>query len=138
MNKPVWLARWLGACGLLEIATGLTLLAAPAAVAYGLLRLSPDGHAAGRLAGATLLALGLAGWRARRHPLERVSRVIARILLAYNLAACAALAWAAPALNDGGIPARAAAVLHGGLGLALAVSLFGRRRLDAETPTLEN
>ncbi|HOW97121.1 MAG TPA: hypothetical protein P5567_13670 [Kiritimatiellia bacterium] len=111
MNKPDGLARWLGTCGVLEIATGLALLATPAAVAYGLLRISPGGSATGRLAGAALPA--------------------------YNLTACAALAWAGPARGNGGVPARTAAALLGGLGLALAIALFGRRRISAETPTLE-
>lgn len=131
MNRPGMLAFLLGACGLLEIATGLTLLAAPAAVAYGLLRLSPDGNAVGRIAGAALLALGLAGWRARRAPAASINRGIAWALLAYNLAACVALAWKGFALEREGMAALAAAVLHGGLGLALTVPLFDRHRLSA-------
>jgi hypothetical protein len=74
----------LGFASALELATGLALLAAPGLTATWLLGdgLTGAGMAIGRLAGAGLLALGLACWPGGEHPTS--SSPAFRAMLTYN------------------------------------------------------
>ncbi|MDB6133700.1 MAG: hypothetical protein JWM59_1943 [Verrucomicrobiales bacterium] len=77
----------------MEAVTGLGLLLSPSLIVRLLLGTPPDGLAAGtvgRIAGAALLALGLACWMARAG-----SRALVLAMLFYNAAAGAILAHAA-------------------------------------------
>jgi len=84
-----------------------------------------------RIGGGGLLALGIACWCARETPLTPAGLGVARGFLAYNLVACVTLALARPAVASGGLPALAAAFLHGVLASALLRALFGPRRSSA-------
>jgi hypothetical protein len=134
MSKDVWLARILGTGGILETGTGLAFLVDPSALASFLLRspLEGVGVVIARIGGGGLLALGIACWSARKTPATPAGLGVSRAFLAYNLVACVALAVARPALASGGLPALGAAVLHGGLAVALLGALFGPRRPSAE------
>jgi len=130
MDKTLWLARILSVGGVLETVVGLGLLVAPSALASLLLRapLAGPGMVIARLAGGGLLALGIACWCARTTPAAPASLGVSWAFLAYNVVACVTLAWARPALADGGFPALGASVLHGVLGAALLGALLGRGR----------
>lgn len=100
----------------LESATGLALLLAPALVAsllFGVSLDAPIGLVVARIAGAALLALGVACWLARDE--DRSSRsasgLIAALLL-YNVAATAVLIHAGLGLNLSGIALWPAVVAH--------------------------
>lgn len=94
----------------LEAGTGLGLLAAPSVVAQVLLGATLDAPVAvtvARVAGAALLALGLACWLARDH-----GRALVLAMLFYNVAAVAILAYAAVGLELSGIGLWPAIALH--------------------------
>jgi len=94
----------------LETATGLGLLVAPATLARLLLGATLDGPAAltvARVAGAALLALGLACWLARDN-----GRAMVVAMLFYNVIASAILAHAAVGLALSGIGLWPAIGLH--------------------------
>ena len=89
--------RLLLTTGLLESATGLALLIAPAIPVFVLLGVSLDAPAAltvTRVAGTALLALGWTCWLARRDVQSRAARGLIRAMLLYNLAVAAVLAHA--------------------------------------------
>lgn len=132
MNKTLWLSRILTAGGILETATGLALLAAPAATAFVLLRapLEGVGPIVARIGGGGLLAVGIACWFARNPPATPAGLGVARGFLAYNMVACVVLALACPPM-PGGIVALAAAVAHGLLAAALLGILLGGGPRDA-------
>ena len=94
----------------IEAATGLGLLAVPSVVAQVLLGASLDAPAAvtvARVAGAGLLALGLACWLARDD-----GRGLVVAMLFYNVVATAVLAYAAVGLVLSGIGLWPAVGLH--------------------------
>jgi hypothetical protein len=133
MNGPAWLARLLGLGGVLEVATGLALVADPAGGALALFGSPMEGAgvAIGRIGGGALLSLGIACWLARSTPTAPASVGVAWGYLAYNAVTCATLAWATVALGVGSPPLFGALVLHGLLGAALLGALIGRRRTPA-------
>jgi hypothetical protein len=97
----------------LEAGTGVGLLAAPSMVAQVLLGGTLDAPAAvtvARVAGAALLALGIACWLARDD-----GRALIVSMLFYNVAAVAILAYAAVGLALSGIGLWPAVGLHAAL-----------------------
>ena len=107
--------------GVLEAVTGLALLLAPALVASVLLGATLSGPAlvVARMAGAGLLALGIACWGARVDPSSAAGLAVAWGYLVYNLLACALLARARPPVSQGGLPGLGAALTHCFLSAAL-------------------
>ncbi len=128
MNRTVWLGRILSVGGVLETGLGLALLVDPSAVAFLLLRapLEEPGIVVARIGGGGLLALGIACWGARATPTTRAGLGVSWAFLAYNVVACAMLAWTHPPWVGGGLPALGASVLHGMLAAALLGALLGR------------
>jgi hypothetical protein len=128
VNKPVWQARILRLGGVIETLIGLGLLIDPSAVVAVLLGspLQGTGIVIGHIAGGGLLSLGIACWGARKSPSTPASIGVSWGFLAYNVVACVTLAWSAPSLDGGGLPAISASVLHGVFGVALLGILIGR------------
>ena len=130
MNDQIWLGRLLTVGAVLETAAGLGLLVDPAGAGITLVHspLEGAGIVIGRIAGAGLLALGIACWFARKTPSAPASLGVSWAFLTYNLLGCVTLAWAGLALTSGRLPALGAAVLHGALGVALLAALLVRSR----------
>jgi hypothetical protein len=104
----------------LEAATGLALLIAPSVPASVLLGSPLDTHGGmvvARMAGAALLALGIACWLARNDGPNRAVRGLVAAMLLYNSAATAVFVHAGLGLRLSGSGLWPAVVLH----LALAV-----------------
>jgi hypothetical protein len=104
------LKRFLVISAAAELGVGLGLVLVPATVAQLLLGATLDAPVAltvARVAGAALVALGLACWRARDD-----GRVLVLPMLFYNLAAVAVLAYAAIGLALSGIGLWPAVALH--------------------------
>lgn len=135
MNRSVWLARLLGIAGVLETVVALALLVDPHGLASLLLQsnLEAPGEVVGRIAGGSLLSLGVACLSARSTPSAPASLGVAWALLAYNIVACITLAWAGIAMESGGLPALSASVLHGLFVVALLVILPQRAKASEES-----
>src|ERR1700704_5856355 len=89
--------RLLTITALIEGATGLGLVAVPSVVVQLLLGSPLDTSAAvilGRVAGAALLALGLACWLAHDDTQSRAASGLVAAMLLYNIATAAVLAFA--------------------------------------------
>jgi len=100
---------------LVEAAGGVALLAVPALSATILLGAPLDtqiGLTVGRVAGAALVTLGIACWRARGDDSCRAATGIVAAMLFYNTAVAAILAWAG--LSEGlvGLLLWPAVILH--------------------------
>ena len=120
--------RLLKLTAIIETATGLGLLAVPSVVVRLLLGSPLDTSAAvmlGRVAGAALLALGVACWLARDDTQSRAARGLVVAMLIYNIAATALLAFAAIGLRLHGVALWPAVVLHAVMG-AWCVACLGR------------
>ena len=111
--------RLLKLTGIIETATGLGLVAVPSVVVRLLLG-SPVGTSAavvlGRVAGAALLALGVACWLARDDTQSHATRGLVVAMLMYNLVATAVLAFAGIGLGLHGVALWPAVVLHAAMG----------------------
>jgi hypothetical protein len=109
------MSRLLKLTALIEAATGLGLIAVPSIIVRLLLG-SPLGTSAaamlGRVAGAALLALGVACWLARDDIQSRATRGLVAAMLIYNLVATAVLAFAGIGLGLYGVALWPAVVLH--------------------------
>lgn|SRR6185295_3791165 len=106
---------FLSVTAVVEAATGLCLLILPAVLLAILLGLDNAAAAAifvGRLAGAALLAIGVASWMARVD--ERTSAQLGLLtgILVYNAAATLLLAYAGAVLKMVGVLLWPAVVLH--------------------------
>ena len=114
------MSRLLKLTAIIEAATGLALIAVPAIVVRLLLGSPLDTSAAvmlGRVAGAALLALGVACWLARDDTQSRAARGLVVAMLMYNLVATAVLAFAGIGLGLHGVALWPAVVLHGAMGV---------------------
>ncbi len=100
---------------LMEAGTGVALLLSPSLVPKLILGASLDGPAAlviARLAGAALVAIGVACWLARDGGPDPATRGLVMALLLYNVAAAAVLAHAGVGLGLSGIGLWPATALH--------------------------
>ena len=109
------MSRLLKLSALLEATTGLGLIAVPTVVVRLLLGSPLESSAAiilGRVAGAALLALGVACWLARDDAQSRAARGLVAAMLLYNVAVTALLAFAGIGLELHGVALWPAVVLH--------------------------
>ena len=103
---------------LVETATGLGLLILPAVLFASLLGLEQatvDAIFVGRLAGAALLAIGVASWMARSDTLTAAQLGLLTGILIYNAAASVLLAFAGAVLKMSGVTLWPAVALHAAL-----------------------
>ena len=108
----------LSVMGALEAATGLALLVAPSVVAELLLGTEPGtpaGVTVSRVAGAALLALGVACWLAREDAMGRAARGLVTAMLLYNLAVVGVLVLGWTSLGSVGIAFWPVVLAHTGL-----------------------
>src|SRR5437899_12619947 len=109
------MSRLLKLTAIIEAGTGLGLIAVPSVVVRLLLGSPLDTSAAvmlGRVAGAALLALGVACWLARDDTQSRAARGLVVAMLIYNIAATALLDFADIGLGLHGVALWPAVVLH--------------------------
>src|SRR5262249_56555265 len=100
---------------LVEVGTGLVLLAAPAVVfrlLLGVASAAPESLVVGRVTGGALLAIGVACWLARNDNGRPAQRGVLTGVLIYDLAAAALLACAGSVLNMTGNALWPAVVVH--------------------------
>ena len=112
-----------------EGGTGLLLLVLPSvplALLLGVEQPSPEAFVIARVAGAALLAIGVACWLARND--KRTSALLGLLIgvLIYDVAAAALLAYAGLVLSLAGIALWPAVVLHLALAVWCGVCLFVR------------
>src|SRR6267154_3126005 len=117
--------RFLTLTAIIEAATGLALIAVPAIVVRLLLGAEISGASIplGRVAGAALLALGVACWLARDDTQSRATRGLAVAMLIYNIAATAFLAFAGIGLGLHGVALWPVVVLHAAMAVWCVASL---------------
>ncbi len=110
--------RFLTLTSTIEAATGLALIAVPAIVVRLLLGAEISGASIplGRVAGAALLALGVACWLARGDTQSRATKGLIVAMLMYNLVVTAVLAFAGTGLQLHGVLLWPAVVLHAVMG----------------------
>ncbi len=104
--------------GALEAATGLALLATPRIPVSLLLGVSLDALGAAtvaRVAGAALLALGVAFWFARGDGQSRATRALLAAMLLYNVTVVALLVHSRLGLGLSGIGLWPVVILHAAL-----------------------
>ena len=106
--------RFLTLTAIIEPATGLALIALPAIVVRLLLGAEISGASIplGRVAGAALLALGVACWLARDDTQSRTARGLVVAMLMYNIVATAILAFAGIGFGLHGAVLWPAVILH--------------------------
>lgn len=126
----------LGITGLIEAATGAGLLVSPPLVADLLLGASlgpPPALIVGRVAGAALLALGVACWLARDESESRPAQGLVFALLVYNAAATAVLTYSGAALPPGGVLLWPAVGIHAAFAAWCILSLWPRDKAEPRT-----
>lgn len=119
--------------GLLEAGTGLSLLFLPDMVLVLLLGLehaAPETLLVGRVAGAALLAIGIACWPARNDGRNLSQQALFVGLLTYNLAAVVLLSWAAMVLQFVGVFLWPAVGLHTALAAWSSIVCVSSRNSD--------
>jgi hypothetical protein len=123
--KPLFMVT-----AVLEVSTGLALLVSPALVAAILIGApfdTPADSVVGRVAGAALLALGTACWRARDDGLSSSAIGLVSGMLLYNAVTALVLAEAGIVLHMYGIALWPAVVIHTLMGIwCLGVVLVKR------------
>ena len=117
--------RFLTLTAVIEGATGLALIAVPAIVVRLLLGAEISGASIplGGVAGAALLALGVACWLARDDTQSPTARGLVVAMLMYNIAATAVLAFAGIGLGLHGVALWPAVVLHAAMAIWCIVCL---------------
>src|SRR5205823_7054691 len=126
------MSRLLKLTAIIETATGLGLMAVPSVVVRLLLGSPLDTSAAvmlARVAGAALLALGVACWLARDDTQSRTARGLVVAMLMYNIPATAFLAFAGIGLGLHGVALWPAVVLHAAMGAWCVACLRGSRSM---------
>ena len=122
---------------ILEAVAGLSLLVIPTVTASLLLGVPLDtsgGLVTGRLAGAALMALGVACWQARNGERGSPSTGVVEAMLFYNFAATVVLAYAGTRLELRSRLLWPAIVLHLGLGVWCLLNLWVTRRKSNVAP----
>ena len=111
---------------LIEAATGLALLAVPAVVVRLLLGAEISGASIplGRVAGAALLALGVACWLARGDTQNLAARGLVAAMTIYNLGAVAVFTVAGLGSKLAGIALWPAVILHAAMTVWCITSLL--------------
>ena len=106
--------KLLALAAVVEAATGLALIAVPGIVVRLLLGAEISGASMplGRVAGAALLALGVACWLPRDDTQSRTARGLVVAMLMYNIVATAVLAFAGIGLGLYGVVLWPAVALH--------------------------
>jgi hypothetical protein len=121
----------LAVMGAAEAATGLVLATAPSLLVKLLLGAAP-GTAAGitvsRVAGAALLALGVACWLARHDAAGRAARGLIAAMLLYNAAVVAILVLAWTNQGMSGIALWPVALAHAALAVWCVVALSAEKK----------
>src|SRR6266516_5141322 len=125
-SLPFAVSRLLKLTAIIEAVTGLGLMAVPSVVVRLLLGSPLDTSAAvmlARVAGAALLALGVACWLARDDTQSRATRGLVVAMLIYNIAATALLAFAGIGLRLHGVALWPAVVVHAAMAVWCIVCL---------------
>jgi hypothetical protein len=123
----------------LEAGAGLALLLMPIVASSTLLGTpldTPNGLVVARIAGAALVALAIACWRARNGGRGSPATGVVEAMLFYNFAAVMVLMYAGIRLNVGSALLWPAIVLHLGLGVWCASNLWFTRRKLIKVMTL--
>jgi hypothetical protein len=120
--------RLFGLTALIEVGTGVVLVATPSGVVELLLGTEISGAALplGRLAGVALLALGTACWLAREDDASRAARGLAGAMLLYNFGVAVVLGMAGALSQTIGVALWPAVVLHVGMA-AWCVTFLARK-----------
>ncbi len=121
----------------LEATVGLALLVWPSllvSVLLGAALDTPVGLSVGRVAGAALVALGIACWRVREDGRGCSATVVVTSMMFYNVLVVAILMYAQLGLGVKGIGVRPAVFLHVVLAVWCTTCLRPVNRTSAETP----
>jgi|SRR5882672_4180091 len=117
----------LTASAVIELGAGLALLSCPSATAELLIGAPLEATAAvsvARVAGAGLLALGIACWLARVDTQSRAARGLIAAMVSYNVATVAVLAYAAIGYGLRGVALWPALMLHAAMAAWCVTSLL--------------
>ncbi len=115
---------------IVEAGTGLALVvwpSAPVALLLGSSLDAPTALTVGRVAGAALLALGIACWSARHDEQSRAATGLIAAMLLYNTAAVAILAYAGIGSGLAGVALWPAVLLHAALAVWCIACLRSKR-----------
>jgi len=110
-----------------EVGAGLALLVLPSLACSQLFGSAPDtpvGVAVARIAGAALIAIGLACWFGRHEPKSRAARGLVGTLVLYNVVVLAVLVHSGLSAGLSGDGLWPAASVHAVMAVWCAVSLF--------------
>ena len=123
------------ATAVIEVGAGVALLCCPSATVALLLGSGLDtstGVTLGRVAGAALLALGIACWLARGDAQSCASRGLVSAMVLYNLGAVVILGAAGVQLRPVGVALWPAVVLHAGMTVWCIARLLRKPSRNAE------
>jgi hypothetical protein len=120
--------RLFGLTALIEVGTGVVLVATPSGVVELLLGTEISGAAfpLGRMAGVALLALGTACWLAREDGASRAARGLIGAMLLYNFGVAVVLGVAGALSQTIGVALWPAVALHVGMA-AWCVTILARK-----------
>lgn len=121
------------ATAVIEVGAGLALLIAPAFAVQLLLGAEISGAAIplGRVAGAGLLALGIACWLARGAALSAAARGLVIAMLVYNIGAMLVLGAAGIQSSTAGVVLWLAVLLHAAMGIWCIIRIAKKAPLQA-------